>query len=50
MGDEAISQVFVDKYKTLYNSVTYEEGDVDNLLMTQNKSTNVDFNSKIYYL
>jgi hypothetical protein len=38
MGNENISEVFVDKYKTLYNSVSYDKQDMDHLLLKLNKA------------
>ena len=36
LGNENISDVFVDKYKSLYNSVSYDNHDMNNLLLKLN--------------
>ena len=36
LGNENISDVFVDKYRSLYNSVSYDNHDMNNLLLKFN--------------
>ena len=44
MGDEPISDVFIDKYKNLYNSVSFDSNDMDSLLTKVDKLINGDCN------
>ena len=44
MGDEPISDVFIDKYKNLYNSVSFDSNDMDSLLTKVDKLINEDCN------
>jgi len=37
MGDENISETFLNRYKSLNNSVSYDKYDMDNLLLKLNE-------------
>ena len=44
MGDEPISDVFIDKYTNLYNSVSFDSNDMDSFLTKVDKLINEDCN------
>ena len=44
MGDEPISDVFIGKYKYLYNSVLFDSNDMDSLLTEVDKLINEECN------